>query len=106
MLAAGSNFARHPEAVTQHRPDLSSRMSTHPPGIRELLHRFAAESGNLATFCPSEVARALAPDWRLLMPMIREVAAVLIAEGRLRCTQRGVVVDPLKTRGPIRLSAP
>ncbi len=71
----------------------------------ELLRFAAARVG--AIFCPSEVARALAPEsWRPLMPEIREVAQRLVTAGTLRCTQRGHRVCPLQARGPIRLSAP
>ncbi|MDX2080093.1 MAG: DUF3253 domain-containing protein [Terrimicrobiaceae bacterium] len=55
------------------------------------------------TFCPSEVARRLTTDWRPLMPAVRAVAAVLVREGRLRCTRRGRAVDPESAGGPIRL---
>jgi hypothetical protein len=55
------------------------------------------------SFCPSEVARALSPAWRGLMPRVRQVAAAMQAEGLIRATQRGVAVDPLAARGPIRL---
>jgi hypothetical protein len=50
------------------------------------------------TFCPSEAARALAPDWRPLMPRIRIVAATL----PLVATQKGAPVDPVAAKGPIR----
>ncbi len=53
------------------------------------------------SFCPSEAARALAQDWRPLMPEVRRVAA----EIGLYATQKGVPVDPLSARGPIRLQA-
>jgi len=52
------------------------------------------------TFCPSEVARALASDWRPLMPLVRDVAGELPA---LIATQKGVPVDPITAKGPIRL---
>ena len=61
------------------------------------------------TICPSEVARALAGDdgaWRALMPRIREVAAGLVAEGRLTVTRRGQPVDATAPGGPIRLGRP
>lgn len=58
-----------------------------------------AEARGDKTFCPSEAARALAEDWRPLMPDIRRVAASL----PLRATQKGAPVDPLAARGPIRL---
>jgi len=71
--------------------------------IVRLLSQRAADS----SICPSEVARALQSDaaaWRALMPQVREVAAAMRNDGRLRITQRGVDVpsDALH-RGPIRL---
>lgn len=66
--------------------------------IEAALLDMAARRGAGKTFCPSEVARALADDWRPLMPEVRRVAAGL----PLRATQRGVAVDPLCARGPIR----
>ncbi|MGF1500453.1 MAG: DUF3253 domain-containing protein [Paracoccaceae bacterium] len=68
----------------------------------EILAR-VAERGAGRTICPSEVARALSEDWRPLMPAVREAAAALAAEGRLRVTQKGVEVDATSARGPIRL---
>ncbi|MEO0931849.1 MAG: DUF3253 domain-containing protein [Pseudomonadota bacterium] len=50
--------------------------------------------------CPSEVARRLADDWRPLMPLVREVAADM---PEIIATQKGVPVDPLLAKGPIRL---
>jgi hypothetical protein len=70
--------------------------------IRAALLKLAAERAT--TFCPSEAARALAKDWRPLMQPVREVAAALIDEGELLCTQRGETADPLTAKGPIRLS--
>jgi len=52
------------------------------------------------TCCPSEVARALAEDWRPLMDDVRRVAAGM--DGVV-ATQKGVAVDPVGARGPIRL---
>ena len=70
--------------------------------IAAVLMDLAHRRGRGATFCPSEAARALAHDWRTLMPEIRRVAAGL----PLRATQRGVSVDPATARGPIRLGLP
>lgn len=61
------------------------------------------QRGSDKTVCPSEVARALAEDWRPLMPQIRDVARRLQHQGRIRITQRGEVVDPAVVAGPIRL---
>lgn len=66
----------------------------------------AAARGPGKTFCPSEVARALAADWRPWMPAVRQVAGELVDAGRLRATQKGRAVDPRTARGPIRLGLP
>ncbi|MGF1659814.1 MAG: DUF3253 domain-containing protein [Rubrimonas sp.] len=64
-----------------------------------------AARGAGKSVCPSEVARALAADWRPLMPEVRAAAARLAARGALRVTRKGVDVDPLAPGGTIRLSA-
>ena len=72
--------------------------------------------------CPSEVARALAPEagardgsgdandngkrteaWRAHMHPVREAAARLAARGSIDVLQKGVVVDVTRARGPVRL---
>lgn len=68
--------------------------------IAVALLNLAALRGPDTTFCPSEVARGLAEDWRPLMPRVREIAAGL----PLVATQRGVRVDPVRAKGPIRLA--
>ena len=62
--------------------------------------------GSGRTICPSEVARALAADWRPLMPAVRRVAGVLRARDEIAVTQKGVPVAPEVARGPIRLGLP
>lgn len=74
--------------------------------IQRTLQQLAVERNEGSTFCPSEAARRLAQDWRPLMPRIREVAAEMLSEGRLICTQRGQPAHPLTTRGAIRLAHP
>lgn len=68
--------------------------------IAAALLDLAARRGVGKSFCPSEVARELAQDWRPLMPRVRDVAARL----PLIATQRGTPVDPIMARGPIRLA--
>ncbi|WP_395740740.1 DUF3253 domain-containing protein [Prosthecobacter sp.] len=72
--------------------------------IRECLLRLAASRSEGATYCPSEAARQLSGEWRPLMPRVREVAAELVDEGLLVCTQKGEPADPVAARGPIRLA--
>jgi len=68
--------------------------------IRELLNARSAES----SICPSDVARAAAPDnWRPLMEPVREAARHMVADGEVQITQGGEVVDPESARGPIRI---
>lgn len=74
--------------------------------IRAKLLDLAARSSEGATFCPSEAARGLSKDWRPLMPRVREVAADLVDDGELVCTQRGEPAHPLTTLGAIRLARP
>lgn len=62
-----------------------------------------------ASICPSEVARALASapsSWRALMPLVREVAQRLALCEQLVVTSKGIPVDALRHRGPIRLVLP
>lgn len=57
-----------------------------------------------ATMCPSEAAKAVAPDgWRELMEPARNAARRLVADGRVVITQQGKVVDPSTAKGPIRV---
>jgi hypothetical protein len=60
------------------------------------------------TICPSEAARALGGDdaFRPLMPLVREIARAMAARGELVATQKGVEVDAVDARGPIRLRRP
>ena len=68
--------------------------------MAEALMALAEARGSGKTFCPSEVARRLADDWRPLMPELRRIAATL----PLAATQKGEPVDPRQARGPIRLA--
>ena len=73
--------------------------------IRQSIREIARARGLEKSLCPSEVARALAEDWRPLMPMVREVAAEEVKVGLLRVTQGNREVDPVEAHGPIRLRA-
>ncbi len=73
----------------------------------EILNQLARRAAD-SSICPSEVARALAHDdaaWRALMPRVREVAAGLRDDNRLRITRGGVDIAPAALhRGAIRLA--
>lgn len=71
--------------------------------IAELLAR--RDEGR--TICPSEAARAVGDEnWRDLMPAAREAAARLADRGEVVVTQKGMEVDAVKARGPIRIGRP
>jgi len=54
-----------------------------------------------ATICPSEVARAIAPDWRSAMPAVHAAIDELVGDGLVRLSWKG---RRLETRsGPYRI---
>ena len=57
-----------------------------------------------ATICPSEVARAIAPDWRGAMPAVHAAIDGLVGDGLVRLSWKR---QPLTTRsGPYRIGRP
>ena len=75
---------------------------------QEAIRTMLAQRDEGKTICPSEAARVLGGDdgFRELMPLVRDAARDLVAEGRIDVTQRGEVVDLDAARGPIRLRLP
>ena len=73
--------------------------------IRDAINGLLANRQPPSTICPSEAARALAPDaWRPLMPQVRAVAIAMAKSGKLDIRQGGNTVKPDgPLRGPIRL---
>jgi hypothetical protein len=75
--------------------------------IERCMMKLLRERAATSSICPSEVARALASDeseWRALMPPIREIAARLAREGKIRITQGETTLHPDRIdHGPIRL---
>jgi len=69
--------------------------------------RQVADRGAEKSICPSEVARALAPEadaWRRLLGPVRAAAIALAREGRIAVLRKGRPVDPGQpVRGVIRL---
>jgi hypothetical protein len=68
--------------------------------VRAAILDLALQRGREKSLCPSEIAKALAPDWRALMPEVRAAAAGM---PEIIATQGGAEVDPVTARGPIRL---
>ncbi|KHL25862.1 hypothetical protein PK98_04480 [Croceibacterium mercuriale] len=57
-----------------------------------------------ATICPSEVARAISPDWRGAMPAVHFAIDGLVRDGLVRLSWKG---QRLATRsGPYRIGHP
>lgn len=93
--------------------DLIEAIANGGSGTPELLARLKRAILELldarrASICPSEVARAVAPEyrceWRDLMSPVRHAAVELVGEGRIVVTQHGLAVDLREARGPVRLS--
>jgi hypothetical protein len=75
--------------------------------IAETLLALVARRAPGRSICPSEIARVLSPDWRPLMPRVRDVARQLARDGRVVITQGGDVRDAdADWRGPIRIAQP
>ena len=81
-------------------------MTDHEAIAAEIL-RQTTERGPDKSICPSEVARALAPEddaWRRLMGAVRATAIRLAREGQVEVLRKGKPVDPAaEIRGVIRL---
>ncbi len=71
--------------------------------IREELLRQVEARGTGKSICPSDVARALAPEWQSLMGRVRVVAIALSVERRIDILRKGRPVTPEVVRGVIRL---
>ena len=91
----------------------SDACRSHKPGavhaqLEAAILQLLSERGAGKTICPSEAARAVASgkekeDWEPLMEPARQAARRLVADGKIVITQGGVVVDPSRAKGPIRL---
>ncbi|MGW5714778.1 DUF3253 domain-containing protein [Amycolatopsis sp. NPDC003865] len=76
-----------------------------PDRLRAAILALAAARGPGSSTCPSDAARAIADDWRPLLPRARELARELAKSGAVRLTQRGRPLDPGGDwSGPIRIS--
>lgn len=69
--------------------------------IAVVLTDLALRRGRGKSFCPSEAAKALAAEWRDLMPRVRALAA---SHPHITATQKGMTVDAVTAKGPIRLT--
>ena len=74
-----------------------------PAEIEALILTLTADRGPGKSICPSEVARALRPDWQALMTAVRQVACRLAAAGQIEILRKGRPVSPVDVKGVIRL---
>ncbi|WP_410667719.1 DUF3253 domain-containing protein [Amycolatopsis sp. cmx-4-68] len=74
--------------------------------LRAAVLALAFARGADRSTCPSDAARAVAEDWRPLLPQARELARELGRTGQVQLTQRGRPLDPdAEWTGPIRIRA-
>jgi len=73
--------------------------------IEATILALTAQRGPAKSICPSEVARALRPDWQPLLNEVRRAACRLAAAGQIDILRKGHVVAPVGVKGVIRLRA-
>jgi len=72
--------------------------------LRAAVLALASARGADSSTCPSDAARAVADDWRPLLPLARDLATELARTGEVRLTQGDRSLDPDgEWRGPIRI---
>ena len=71
--------------------------------IEATILALTAQRGPAKSVCPSEVARALRPDWQPLPGEVRRAACRLAAAGQIDILRKGHVVAPTGVKGVIRL---
>jgi hypothetical protein len=75
-----------------------------PAELEQLILRLLSQRAPDGSICPSDAARAAAPDrWRELMDEVRAAAGRLAARGDVDVTQRGRVIEVSRARGPVRI---
>ncbi len=88
-------------------PDIAPAEAAKPSehtALEATIIDLAAAAGPEKSICPSEVARAMAPeDWRPLMTATRRAALRLQAAGRIAILRKGKPVAAEDVRGVIRL---
>ncbi|MFJ1758713.1 DUF3253 domain-containing protein [Amycolatopsis sp. NPDC088138] len=76
-------------------------------GLQAAILALATARGPDSSTCPSDAARAVAADWRPLMPEALNLARALARSGQVELSQRGKPLDPDgQWRGPIRIRLP
>lgn len=78
-------------------------MSVSSAALRAEILRQVVARGPDASICPSDVARALAVDWRPLLTPVRTAAAALSEAGEIEILRKGKPVPAQEMHGVIRL---
>ena len=73
--------------------------------IEATILAMTAQRGPAKSICPSEVARALRPDWPSLLSEVRRAACRLAVAGQIDILRKGQVVTSAGVKGVIRLRA-
>lgn len=74
-----------------------------PAEVEAAILKLVAAREGAASICPSEVARALASEWRPLLFVVRQAAVRLAASGQIEILRKGKPVPPEAVRGVVRL---
>lgn len=79
------------------------RSQEQPRAIEAEILRLAGVCGPEKSICPSDVARALDPEWQKLSSAVRRAAIRLAEAGRIDILRKGKRVEPAGVKGVIRL---
>jgi hypothetical protein len=94
------------DASATRPPRLRTPREALPPGERAIeaaILSHVIARGADKSICPSEVARALGPDWRTKLTAVRRAAIRLALAGQIEILRKGHPVDPTDVKGVIRL---
>lgn len=65
--------------------------------------RQTIDAGPTRSVCPTDIARALAPEWHGQLTAVRRAAIQLAEAGRIEILRKGKPVAPAVVKGVIRL---
>jgi len=82
----------------------TARLTAEDTALETAMLALLAARARDASICPSEAARHVGGEkWQTLMESARMAARRLVARGLVEITQGGMVVDPSRAKGPIRI---
>lgn len=93
--------------MTDHKTEAAAAASEKPKeagaSYEETILRLATQHGTAKSFTPTDVAQALAENWRPLLTHIRAAARRLAERGQIEILRHGKPVEPSALKGVIRL---